>query len=786
MIKKFLLVLLILIPVFSFSQQSRFTLSGYIREDKSSELLIGVNVYIPALKTGTQSNTYGFYSITIPEGKYQVIYSYVGYKADTLIINLDKSVSHNVNLLTNTVLSTVEIRASLEKRISQDVQMSSIDIPIQQIKSLPAFFGERDIFKTLKLMPGIQKGTEGSSGVYVRGGGPDQNLIILDDAIVYNASHLFGFFSIFNGDAIKSVELMKGGFPARYGGRLSSVIEMNMKDGNKKEIEGEAGIGLISSRLTLEGPLVKDKSSFLVSGRRTYIDLLIRPFMNTSDGVGGYYFYDFNAKANWDFSDKNKLYISGYFGRDKFYTKYKITDPMDPSKNYTDISGFFWQNATSTLRWNHLFNNRLFSNTSLIYSNYNMVLYDEAKGGGELYKLRYLSGIRDFSLKSDFSYFPNPEHHIRYGVLATQHRFRPSAFTVKTNISNESISNITKIDVFESGLYIEDEARLGQHFRLNPGLRLTGFITSKKSYFAAEPRLNSSFILDDLRSIKASFAMMNQYIHLLSNTGLGLPTDLWVPSSNIIKPQRSQQIALGYAQDIPSYNLTFSVEGYYKWMKNIIGYREGASFLIFDDPASANNHAWEDNVTSGKGWSTGIELLLQRKTGRLSGWIGYTLSWTKQQFDELNYGKEFYAGYDRRHDVSIVGIYEISKRITLSGTWVFSSGNATTLPTSTYSPVPAGWGSDHMPWYNSVSDYGEKNSFRMPSYHRLDLSVQFHKKIKKGLRTFEIGLYNAYNRRNPFYYFLEGESDMAGNQKNVLKQISLFPVIPSITYSIKF
>jgi len=446
--RKNLLFLFSLLTLSGFSQQTRYTLSGYVSEAGSGELLIGVNIYVPVLKSGTVSNAYGFYSITLPEGKYRIVYSYVGFKADTFDLNLNKSVERNVKLAANSLLQVVEITGSAEKRISQDVHMSTVDIPVQQMKSLPALLGERDVFKTLQLLPGVQKGNEGSTGIYVRGGGPDQNLIILDDALVYNANHLFGFFSVFNGDALKSIELMKGGFPARFGGRLSSVVEMNMKEGNKEKIAGEAGIGLISSRLTLEGPIVKNKSSFLVSGRRTYLDVLTRPFMSLEDGVGGYYFYDLNAKVNYDFGSKNKVYLSGYFGRDKFFIKYK--DNFDGATDELS-SGFFWQNATATARLNHLFNNKFFSNTSLIFSNYNMSVYIKEKYDGDFFNLRYLSGIQDFSLKNDYSWYISPEHHIRFGAILTHHRFRPSAITLKSSYVDESFSKVTTINALESG-----------------------------------------------------------------------------------------------------------------------------------------------------------------------------------------------------------------------------------------------------------------------------------------------------------------------------------------------
>ena len=759
------------------SAQSKHTLSGYIKEKGSGELLIGVNIYLPDLKTGTVSNNYGFYSITMPDGKYKFTFSYIGYKTVAKEIELSKDVELNIQLESSIDLEGVEISAQKQERISEVVQMSVVDIPIEQIKNIPALLGEKDVFKALQLMPGIQNGTEGSSGIYVRGGGPDQNLIILDDATVYNANHLFGFFSVFNGDALKSIELTKGGFPARYGGRLSSVIEMNMKDGNKEKFAGEAGVGIISSRMTLEGPIIKDKASFLVSARRTYIDVLMQPFMNAENGKGGYYFYDLNAKVNYDFGRKNKLYLSGYFGRDKFYMKQK--DSYDEMN-----AGLFWQNQTATVRWNHLFNNKLFANTSLIYSNYKLEIYDEEiDSDDDYFKLNYSSGIEDISLKYDLQYHPNPNHIIRTGIISTRHLFTPSAVVIDAPAIDEFVSNAKKIESLESGIYIEDEFKFKTKLKVNAGLRLSHFINVKKHYFKPEPRLAASYKLAKSLSMKASYAMMNQYIHLLSNTGIGLPTDLWVPSTDNIKPQQSQQVALGFAKDFIGKNLSLSIEGYYKEMTDIIGYKEGASFLYIEDPTSSQDFTWEDNITNGKGWSYGLEVLLQRKYGKFSGWIGYTLSWTQHQFDEINFGKKYYARYDRRHDISVVGIYKINKKFTLSGTWVYGTGNAITLPHSTFNAITHN-GQDYNDikgYYFTTNDYGEKNSSRMAPYHRMDIGIQYHKKIKKLKHTFEFSVYNFYNRQNPFFYYIDETPN-----KTLLKQISIFPVLPSLTYLLKF
>jgi hypothetical protein len=683
----------------------------------------------------------------------------------------------------------------MEKQ-TESVKMSTVTLQAVQIKNVPSLLGEKDVLKVLQLMPGVQKGSEGSSGLYVRGGGPDQNLIILDDAIVYNASHLFGFFSLFNGDALKSVELTKGGFPARYGGRLSSVLEMNMKEGNKEEWHGEGGIGLISSRMTFEGPIKKGISSILLSGRRTYADLLLRPVMAATQGENtGYYFYDFNAKINWDFGRKNKLYLSGYFGKDKYYLK-------NNSKNVKEDVGFLWGNATGTFRWNHLFNNKIFANASAIFSDYKFRLFDKYQVVEESkdYYAEYNSGIRDLSLKYDIDYIPNPNHRIKIGAIGIFHRFKPHAFVELDVPNNINIRDVRYTDGLESGIYAEDTWQPVQNLKINGGFRFSHFITTRNQYHYLEPRLSLAWRLKSNFAVKGSYATMNQYIHMLSGTGISLPTDLWVPTTDRVGPQQSQQIALGIVKDIRIPDLTLSLEGYYKKMDHIIEYKEGASFLHLDEATSANGVDWEDNVTSGRAWSYGLEFLLQKKTGRLTGWIGYTLSWTQMQFDSLNFGKKFYARYDGRHDISVVASYKMNDHIILSGTWVYGTGNAITLPMSQYIVSPHNiTGADPYSGYNFyngqrisafdqvINDYGEKNNFRMRAYHRLDAGIQFHKKKKWGERIWEISVYNLYNRKNPFYYYTEQKTDEnTGKVFGFLKQVSLFPIIPSFTYSFKF
>lgn len=772
----------------SFSQTTKNrTVSGYIKEQGSGELLIGSAVFAPEYERGVSTNNYGFYSLTLPESdSLEIIISTFGYITEKRVIPFRQDVELNISMKPDIgIMEEVIIETERYEKASDNARISSMEIPVAQIKDVPALMGEKDVFKVLQLMPGVKKGSEGSSGMYVRGGGPDQNLIILDDAPVYNAYHLFGFFSIFNGDAIKSVEMIKGGFPARYGGRLSSVVEMNMKEGNKEKLHGEAGIGLISSRLTLEGPLKKGKSSFLISGRRTYIDLLVYPLL-PKESKAGYNFHDFNAKVNYDFGRKNKLYLSGYFGRDKFFSRFK-----DGDNQYN--AGLGWSNATGTARWNHLYNNKLFANTSFIFSNYVFNISVDDTYEDQEYRLKYSSGIRDFSLKHDIDYAPNLKHSFRFGAIATYHTFTPGALVVRDSYVDENLKITSKIRALESGIYAEDVYKPVNRLTINAGIRGSHFYTEGRNYINAEPRLSAGYKLTEDLSVKAGYSVMNQYIHLISNTGIGLPTDLWVPSTANIKPQRSEQIAAGIARDFTRQKTSLTIEGYYKKTNNVLGYKDGASFLIIDDPNSSEGIDWEQNVTPGQSWAYGAEILLHKKSGRFSGWVGYTLSWIQVQFDSINRGEKFYAKYDRRHDISLVGIFRKSEKVTFSASWVYGTGNAINLPISQFNAPVHRPNSNSNTYYSPVyvTEYGKRNSSRMPAYHRLDVSAQFHKTLKwGGRRTWEISIYNAYNRRNPFFYFIEQEFMASNNSsptfKTKLKEVTLFPVIPSITYQLKF
>jgi CarboxypepD_reg-like domain/TonB-dependent Receptor Plug Domain len=804
--KKLLLILSFLLYQYenSFAQTTKFTISGTVKESGSGELLPGVSVYVQGQKIGTQTNNYGFYSLTISQNTDAVVvFSFVGYK-QTIKTFTVKNPKQDVQLSPdNRQLDEVKVfgDAPEQQKVSENVQMSQISIPVQQIKEIPAFMGEKDVLKVLQLMPGVQKGSEGNAGIYVRGGGPDQNLLILDDAPVYNAYHLFGFFSVFNGDALKSVELTKGGFPARYGGRLSSVIEMQMKDGNKEKLQVEGGIGLIASRLVVQAPISKNhKSSFLISGRRTYADIPAGFFIPAQNKGTFYYFYDLNAKVNYDFGNKDRLFLSGYFGRDKGAV-------VDVQGNRTLSAGLNWGNATGTLRWNHIFNEKLFSNVSLIHSSYDFETSINNQtatisSNTFVYNLSYTSSIRDFGAKMDFDYFPNSHHDIKFGGQVTAHRFIPSALVVSDAAADTVREATTIIDAVETGVYVEDTYKPVSNLRINLGLRLSSFATETVSYQNPEPRLAIAWTLPKDFAIKASFATMNQYIHLLSNSGAGLPTDLWVPSTSNVKPQRSQQIAFGVAKDLTDKGLTVTLEGYYKTMDNIISYKEGSTFatLSVDGPqalarSQVNVIPFEEKVTAGKGWSKGAELLIQKKSGKLSGWVGYTLSWVEHQFDELNFGNKFWAKYDRRHDASVVAIYHLKPQITISATWVYGTGNALTLPDATYRSGYKIAGVDqagvaavnYRGEFRELPDYGERNAFRAAPYHRMDVGVQFHKQMKRHERTWEFSIYNLYNRQNPYFYDYRSQYDRnTGITSKTLSQYSIFTILPSLSYSFKF
>ncbi|WP_236631048.1 TonB-dependent receptor [Zobellia sp. OII3] len=770
--------------------KEKYTISGYVTESGSGEHLLGVSVYVPELKLGTTTNDYGFFSLTLPEGNHEVIISYIGYGNEKRQINLSEDQILSIALKPSTQnLEEVVVTADERIKESKVTQMSKVQINPADIQDIPALLGEKDAMKTLQLMPGIQGGSEGSSGFFVRGGTPDQNLIILDDAVVYNSNHLFGFFSVFNGDAIKSVEAFKGGFPARFGGRLSSVIKLDMKDGNKEKLSGKVNIGLISSSALLEGPINKGKTSFIASGRRTYADIMARPFIDSEKGNRtGYYFTDFNFKIHHIFSPKDKLFWSNYFGQDKFYDNSVYED------GDRDKSRLQWGNITSTLRWNHQFNNKLFSNTSLIFSNYKFKILIEEDFEDQKYEFKSSSGINDYTLKTDFDYYPNSQHTIRFGANATIHNFTPQRLLLKDEF-NPNIDKEQELNSFEGAVYVEDDWKLTDKLSLSPGLRLSYFNYKDKHYVNPEPRLALSYNMKTDLAFKASYSRMNQYIHLLSSSGIGLPTDLWVSSTDNIKPQTSQHFAVGVAKDFFDKDYSITLEGYYKTLDDVIAYKEGASFLAIDDLETGKNSNWEENITSGQGWAYGAEILLRKQTGPLTGWLGYTLSWSERQFDELNLGQKFYDRYDRRHDISLVGIYKPNEKITLSGTWVLSTGNNYTLPNQQHIANPVDFPIINTGVYNNYTGMEnfttQRNNFRGETSHRLDLGVQFHKKKKKDReRIWGFSLYNAYARKNPFIYTIDNkDNDSYDPDAPIEKQLtrtSVLILIPSINYTFKF
>lgn len=793
-----LFFLLFVHTVFAQTPAAKFTVSGYVSDAASGERLIGATIVDRRSGQGTVSNTYGFYSLTLPTDSVALYVAYIGYEAQTIPFLLHENRSLNVNMDASAVLKEVEIVADKYERIEERAQMGRIDVPIAQIKQIPALLGEKDVLKALQLLPGVSGGGEGQSGLYVRGGGPDQNLILLDGVPVYNASHLFGFFSVFNADAIRDVSLTKGGFPARFGGRLSSVVEINMKEGNENEFHGEGTVGIVASKLTLEGPITKGKSSFIVSGRRTYIDLLARPLIKSgfksdgSEGVAGYYFYDLNAKVNHRFSDKDRLFFSFYTGKDKFYLDLKDRYNYAQSRNeYDTNTGLGWGNLTAALRWNHVLTPKLFANATLTYSRYKFntdaASSDRSIENGvtiseSAYSLGYFSGIDDVAAKVDFDFLPNPQHYIKFGGSAIVHTFYPGRFDtyIKESVEDPGTSasiGQPNVTAGELALYAEDDWKATDRLRLNYGIHISSFLVKDNPYLSVQPRLNVRYLLNKGWALKGAFSTMRQYIHLLTNETIGLPTDLWLPTTAAVKPQDSWQAALGLAKTIGK-DYEFSAEAYYKEMKNVIAFREGASLFQFDD--------WQSRVEQGDGTAYGLELFVQKKKGRFNGWVGYTLSWAWREFDNINLGRRYPYKFDRRHDFEVVGSYKFNDRVSLSATWVYSTGNAVTLGTSRYQ-APGPYTNDGYYYSYETTHTAERNNFRYQSYHRLDVGVDFTKQKKRHQRTWSFGAYNAYNRKNPFFLLLDKDYDnQTGKQESVLKQVSLFPVIPYVAYSFKF
>lgn len=763
--------------VFSVEAQ-RHTLSGYIKDNESGETLIGANVHLENdAADGTITNTYGFYSITLPEGQYRFVFTYLGYQGVTKEISLDTNITMNVDLVSGIEMKEVVVSAKKDEEDDnvQSTSMGRVSLPTEQIKVLPALLGEIDILKTIQLLPGVSSAGEGSAGFYVRGGGADQNLVLLDEAVVYNSGHFLGFFSVFNADAIKNTTLIKGGIPAVYGGRLSSVLDIQMKEGNNQHFAAEGGIGLISSRLTLEGPIVKDKASFLISARRTYGFDLAQPLIAKTDFAGtNYFFYDINTKFNYQFSQKDRVYLSGYFGR----------DVLTVAQRERDIEFKLpYGNGTATLRWNHLFNDRLFFNLSAIYNDY------QFRAGFDQEELHFnvFSGVRDVGAKFDFEYFPSTRHQLKAGFHGTYHRLTPNIVTGSAGDTEfESTAKPKFGNEFAS--YLQDDWKLNDWLRINLGLRgtlfqQTGPYTSKitgktfghgevvKTYHSVEPRIFINTTLGLNSSLKGGVTATTQYLHLVSNSSSTLPADVWVPSSEIVKPQRGWQYALGYFRNFQNNMYEASIETYFKSLRYQIDYRESFVDNSVDQV--------EDEFVFGKGKAYGAEFFIRKNKGDLNGWIGYTLSRTERTFPDIEAGRIFPTTYDRTHDMTFVSNYNITSRLTAGLVFIYATGR-------TYTPLERIYVIDG----NLQSDYGPRNSQRLEPYHRMDISLTLTPKgslTKRFKSSWVFSVYNVYNRRNTFFTYTDYTTDLQAGEATVKAyKVSIFPILPSVTWNFKW
>lgn len=800
-------------------EKEKYTISGYVKDVSNGEYSIGASVYIKELMKGVNTNVYGFYSITVEKGSYHLVVSYVGYNTIEKEIELNKDIQMNIDISPSMITTkTIEISSESGNQNVATTTVGSVKLEMDEIKKLPVFMGEVDVLKTVQLIPGVKSAGDGNTGFYVRGGGPDQNLILLDEAVVYNASHLMGFFSVFNGDAVKSMSLTKGGMPAQYGGRLASVLDISMKEGNSKEVHSEGGIGLIASRFTVQGPIKKDTSSFIISARRSYADAIAKPLARPGSTLkkSDLYFYDLNAKINYRISDKDRIFLSGYFGRDVL----NLND-----KDSSDFAlGISWGNATGVLRWNHLFNDKLFMNVSGIFSDYSFTFGAEQTG----FEFKMFSGIRDWNNKIDFSYFPSPRHEIKFGTNYIFHTLSPISVSAKAGETQFDLGKGKKDKAHEAAAYISDDFEVTDKFKVHAGLRYSYFMqigpfdrfvkdpisgrttdiihyrSNEKiqEYGGLEPRLNMCYELNKKSSVKASYTYNLQYIHLASLSSVALPTDTWVPSSQLVQPQKGNQYSMGYFRNFLDNTYESSVEVYYKDLQNQIEYKEGSL------PSGDVNDNADNNFTFGKGWAYGAEFFLKKRVGKLNGWLGYTLSFTKRKFAALNFGNEYYAKYDRRHDFSAVLSYDFNPQWTFSVVQVYGTGNAMTIPTAYY----------FVDVY-FVPEYGPRNAFRMPAYHRMDVSATYtpdrtkkleqrkQRLIKKYERqgkdissiqvpkkwaknyssSWNFSIFNVYNRHNPYiYYFAAKGNILQGDYKAKAKQVYLFPIIPSVTWNFKF
>jgi hypothetical protein len=771
---KYLLTIFFFFTVFAASAQKKFTINGTLKDASTGETLIGATVKIQELPSiGTATNNYGYYSLTVPEGEYTLLFTYIGYETVAQKVSFHKSQVINISLKTKSDLQEVVIHANKPNNDNvASPQMGLEKLNMSQINQVPVVLGERDILKTITLMPGIKTAGEGNTGFYVRGGSSDQNLILLDEATVYNASHLLGFFSTFNSDAIKDVSIYKGGMPAEYGGRLSSVLDIKMNEGNNKDYTVQGGLGLISSRIKVEGPIVQDKGSFMISARRTYVDLFLHASSDSSIKGSSLYFYDINAKANYHFNDNNAVYVSGYFGKDVLGLK--------------DVFGTNWGNSTGTIRFNHLFSNRLFSNTSVIYSNYNYVIQSFESDDS----FKATSKITDLNVKEDLQYSLG-SNTLKFGVNILHHTIAPGDVST-TGASSFNDKHVEERYGYETAAYISNEWKANDKLTILYGLRLSGMfllgpgtfstydaagntVTSKtyssgsvvKNYLNLEPRISASYTINDENSIKASYNRNTQNIHLLSNSTSSTPTDLYVMSSNNIKPEIADQISTGYFKNFKDNMFELSAEVYYKWLQNQIDYKDGAQLLVNQDV--------ESQLTYGSGRAYGIELFLKKKYGRFNGWIGYTLSKTERKFAAINDDQYFPARQDRTHDLSVVGIYKLNKRWTFSSTFIYATGNAVTYPTGKYNVGGL-----------TTYSYSERNGYRQPSSNRLDLGATLEgKEHKRYHSSWTFGIYNVYAHRDPYSITFRDSKTVPNTTEAV--ETSIFAVqIPSVTWNFKF
>ncbi len=802
------LLLLLCLLLFPLAAGAQLTVSGTVTDQQTGETLIGATVFESVSGRGTTTDVNGRYSLTVKSKEAILRVSFVGYETVFDTVKQGQGRNHNYALRPSIRLQEVVVTA---QRVNsrESSQMSAIEIPVEQIKSVPVLFGEADILKAIQLLPGVQSGNEGTGGMYVRGGGPDENLFLLDGIPLYNVNHLGGFFSAFNADAVKNVTLYKGSFPARFGGRLSSVLDVTTNNGNDKRIHGNASIGFISAKVNVEGPIVKEKTTFCFSARRTYADFMLQPLVRKMardiDGktklTAGYYFYDLNGKLTHRFSDRSRLYAMFYMGDDDAYTRVRTLSSLNEDEYLAFRNN--WGNTVGGVRWNYELTPKLFMNVSAAYTQYKnkMVVGIEkitprADGTEQTSTINgdYLSTVKDLTGRLDFTYQPNPDHNVQFGAYYTQHWFQPSVVSgsidyfdsIQMNQSWQMDSTITEdtVPAGEIVAFIEDDWSINDFIKLNYGLHLSGCAVGETFYPSVQPRVSGRILLGENLSLKIGYAYMSQYLHLLSTTSISMPTDLWVPATERIKPMTAHQVAAGAFYTIPMV-VDLSVEGYYKRMSNLIEYRDGATAL-------GSSVGWEDLVCMGDGWTYGVEFLAQRSFGRLTGWLGYTWSRTTHLFDresqELNGGKPFPAKYDRRHDISIVLTYKFSDRFDVSATWVFCTGNTATLAMQKYpvaSDNPDDYNNSRMS--NTLSHVESRNNFRMPNYHRADISVNFHRQFKRKNchRTINVSVYNLYNQKNPYLTYTSSDYTYHGYNR-ALVQLSIFPILPSVAYTLYF